>query len=199
MFILGMLYMIASFSIFLDDYDHGNWRQLVIYNSIPPALCFIGSFFILKESPRYYFNKARFDDAFKSIDEMIAKNNSTAKPLDAEEVTISQMYPQQLGLKNWYASVNLKKKPAKLKELLVNFRVTLSIMTIYACYNIQSVGTFVLIPFIFAEATSGFWPLFLAYSVEILALILVTFVIDSKRLGGRRRIAICGLLLLGIV
>lgn len=67
MFIVGMLYMIASFNIFLDDYEHGNWRSLIIYNSIPPALCFIGSYFILKESPRYYFNKARFEDAFNGI------------------------------------------------------------------------------------------------------------------------------------
>jgi Na+/melibiose symporter-like transporter len=70
---------------------------------------------------------------------------------------------------------------------------------IYACYNIQSVGSFVLIPFIFASATKQFWPLLLAYSVEIFAILLVTSVIDSKRMGGRKRIAIVGLIFLASV
>lgn len=60
MFSIGMLYMIGSFNLFLDDYKHGNWRALILYNAIPPILCCIGSFFILRESPRYFFNKAKF-------------------------------------------------------------------------------------------------------------------------------------------
>jgi len=57
----------------------------------------------------------------------------------------------------------------------------------------------VLIPFLFAEVTTAFWPLLLAYTSEIIATLIVACVIDSKKLGGRKRIAIGGLILLSIV
>ena len=70
-YILGILYLIGSCFIFLQDYDHGNWRMLLLVNAIPAFLCFIGSIFILKESPRYYLVIGKYDKAIKQINNML--------------------------------------------------------------------------------------------------------------------------------
>lgn len=68
---LGVLYMIGCCGIFLIDYTHGDWRTLLLVNSIPPLLCFLGSIYYLHESPRYYVDTANFHRAFLGINVMI--------------------------------------------------------------------------------------------------------------------------------
>ena len=56
-FIVGKIYCTGLQMIFLDDYKSGNWRMLLVINSLPLLLCFILSCWFLRESPRYYFTK----------------------------------------------------------------------------------------------------------------------------------------------
>lgn len=52
-FTIGKLYIIACAYIFLEDFEHGNWEDMMIFNSMPALICFVGSIFALQESPRY--------------------------------------------------------------------------------------------------------------------------------------------------
>lgn len=68
---VGKLFGCLLAYLCLDSFDKGDWRKMMVISSIPSLLVFIGSIFIIKESPRYYLNTKEFTLAFESINAMI--------------------------------------------------------------------------------------------------------------------------------
>jgi len=52
-FIIGKVYCTFLCMLLLTGFDSGHWRILTVLNSIPLLLCCMGSYLILRESPRY--------------------------------------------------------------------------------------------------------------------------------------------------
>jgi MFS family permease len=66
----GKIYLICLCFIFLEDYSHGNWRSLILFNVIPSTICFVFSIILLNESPRLYLVHHEYKEAFSSIDQI---------------------------------------------------------------------------------------------------------------------------------
>lgn len=75
-------------------------------------------------------------------------------------------------------------------------RITLSVWTIYVLFNIISCGVAVITPYIYSNAGSTFTASLAAYSSELLAIVLVVYIIDKPVIGGRIKVILYGLFLL---
>jgi hypothetical protein len=71
---LGKLYFVLLCYIFLNDYESGNWRELILFNSLPVFLCFAGTVFLISESPRFILAHGRYSEAFSAINSAIQTN-----------------------------------------------------------------------------------------------------------------------------
>ena len=64
LYVLGKIYLVSLCFIFLNDYQSGNWRGLIKFNTIPVFICFLGSMFYIKETVRYSMAKGKYSEAF---------------------------------------------------------------------------------------------------------------------------------------
>jgi hypothetical protein len=83
---MGKIYMVLTCFIFLEDYTKGNWRGLLLFNSIPAFVCFILSIFTLNESARYLITTGNFTLGFREIIKMGRINNDNSFSLSVKEV-----------------------------------------------------------------------------------------------------------------
>lgn len=60
-FIGGILYMAILVNIFFDNYEEGDWRTVMILNSILGLVAVLLIFFLVDESPRFLFAKLKYD------------------------------------------------------------------------------------------------------------------------------------------
>lgn len=60
-YILGILYVITLAYFFLESFDSGNWRGLLVFNIAPASLCLLGIIFLLWESPRLLIYQKKFE------------------------------------------------------------------------------------------------------------------------------------------
>ncbi|CEM10107.1 unnamed protein product [Vitrella brassicaformis CCMP3155] len=61
LFSVGQIYVIGI--IFLTDprMKHLDWRRLLMYVSIPPAVCFVLAYFLLYESPHFLYDQKQYE------------------------------------------------------------------------------------------------------------------------------------------
>ena len=62
MYVLGKMYLVLSCMFFLDNLQEGNWRGLLLFNSIPALICSVLSMLYLRESARFLLSKGRFTE-----------------------------------------------------------------------------------------------------------------------------------------
>jgi len=70
----GKIYFVMLCYIFLDDYQSGNWRGLILFNSIPVFFCFIGTILYVTESPRFVLANEQYFESFELIKFAIRTN-----------------------------------------------------------------------------------------------------------------------------
>mmetsp|Transcript_8646 Transcript_8646/g.763 ORF Transcript_8646/g.763 Transcript_8646/m.763 type:complete len:90 (-) Transcript_8646:112-381(-) len=73
---LGELFACLLALITMDNLTSGNWRLMLILNSIPAFLLAIGSFIFLLESPRFLAIKEDYTSSFSILDKMAKVNNN---------------------------------------------------------------------------------------------------------------------------
>lgn len=61
--------------IFLKDFQHGNWKMMMVASGIPSLIVFVGGMLRLRESPRFLLASARYEEAFAVFNEMISVNS----------------------------------------------------------------------------------------------------------------------------
>lgn len=76
-FTVGELITCMIAYLFLDTFDSGNWRALVMWSAVPGVLTFILCCCYLEESPRYLLAFQKYDEAFKLINRIIKMNHKT--------------------------------------------------------------------------------------------------------------------------
>lgn len=67
---IGKIYLICLCFIYLEDYETGNWRGMILVNVWPALIVFFGSLFFLYESPRLHLIKEKFSKAFSTINKI---------------------------------------------------------------------------------------------------------------------------------
>lgn len=72
-------------------------------------------------------------------------------------------------------------------------------IAIFMSFNIISTGIQMITPYIYADNDAGFEAAFIAYSSEIVAILVVVGLIDIPKWGGRINVTIYGLLLLAFI
>lgn len=56
----GKIYLCLLCFVFLDDFQTGNWKGLLLVNLFPIAICGLSTLAFLNESPRYYLIHQKF-------------------------------------------------------------------------------------------------------------------------------------------
>lgn len=74
-YIIGILYLIIMCYAFLDSFDQGNWRGLLLANIVPALVCLFGAILLLEESPRMLIYNGNFNAGFGLLDKMGKMNN----------------------------------------------------------------------------------------------------------------------------
>ncbi|CAD8097926.1 unnamed protein product [Paramecium primaurelia] len=183
-FIVGKIYCTGLQMIFLDDYKSGNWRMLLIVNSIPLLLCFICSLIYLRESPRYYFTKQNYDQGFLELEHIGKVNNGTSYQLTDE---------QKQGILEQQQQINQEQQPIKTVQYLFSrqyFKFTLRIWIVFMLTSIIETTLYYLMPFWLGDSQKGFMAQMYMMLAELMAGIVVYFIIDSKKTGGRSKLVL---------
>ncbi|CAD8208345.1 unnamed protein product [Paramecium octaurelia] len=181
-FIIGKIYCTGLQMVFLDDYKSGHWRMLLIVNSIPLFLCFVSSLIYLRESPRYYFTKQNYDQGFLELEHIGKVNNGTAYQLTDE---------QKQGVLEQQQQINQEQEPIKTVKYLfsrqyINF--TIRIWIVFMLTSIIETTLYYLMPFWLGDTQKGFMAQMYMMLAELMAGIVVYFIIDSKKTGGRSKL-----------
>ncbi|CAD8192345.1 unnamed protein product [Paramecium pentaurelia] len=183
-FIVGKIYCTGLQMIFLDDYKSGNWRMLLIVNSIPLLLCFICSLIYLRESPRYYFTKQNYDQGFLELEHIGKVNNGTSYQLADE---------QRQGILEQQQQINQEQEPIKTVRYLFSkqyIKFTLRIWIVFMLTSIIETTLYYLMPFWLGDSQKGFMAQMYMMLAELMAGIVVYFIIDSKKTGGRSKLVL---------
>ncbi|CAD8128532.1 unnamed protein product [Paramecium sonneborni] len=183
-FIIGKIYCTGLQMIFLDDYKSGHWRMLLIVNSIPLLLCFISSLIYLRESPRFYFTKQNYDQGFIELEHIGKVNNGTSYQLTDE---------QKQGILEQQQQINQEQQPIKSIKYLfskqyINF--TIRIWIVFMLTSIIETTLYYLMPFWLGDSQKGFMAQMYMMLAELMAGIVVYFIIDSKKTGGRSKLVL---------
>lgn len=59
-YIVGILYLVLMCFFFLDDFNSGDWRNLLRANAVPATICLVGSIVFLRDSPRLFVAQGDF-------------------------------------------------------------------------------------------------------------------------------------------
>lgn len=62
--------------------------------------------------------------------------------------------------------------------------------------NLQTMSLFLLMPYLFAQNNSSIWSVFIVFVSELFAAVLIYFVIDNKKYGGRIKVLLGSTILL---
>mgnify|MGYP001811061349 FL=1 len=63
-YLTGKFYVIFLCFIFLQNFDEGNWRGLLLVTSLPLLISFLSTI-TLKETPSFLLSKEKFIEAFE--------------------------------------------------------------------------------------------------------------------------------------
>lgn len=85
-FILGRMWTVMLAGFFLVSLSEGNWRAIALCNCIPCFLCFLGTYSLLKESPRYLICQGRIEEGVAGINEMGHVNDDNYIDLHSDDV-----------------------------------------------------------------------------------------------------------------
>ncbi|KAM3128991.1 hypothetical protein pb186bvf_018908 [Paramecium bursaria] len=187
--ITGKIYLVFLCFFYLQDLKTGNWRGMILLNLIPITLAFLGSIFILQETVRFQLAHEQYSQAFKQIDQMSIENNKDNAQLltDNDKDGIIKWQITQRTVKNIEEQGILSRRYVGQ---------TLRIWGLMILANLQNMSLFLLMPYLFAESNSSVWSVFLVFVSELLAAVLIYFVIDNKQYGGRIKVLLGSTLLL---
>ena len=85
---LGKIYAVLLGYVFIEqDLKDTNWKLMMLCGGLPNVIVFIGSYFILEESPRFLLANQRYDEGFDTLNKMIEINhgNNNESPLTLDE------------------------------------------------------------------------------------------------------------------
>jgi len=181
---IGRLYAILLAYIIFTDYHTGNWRLLMIMCSFSSMVVVIGTYFFVKESPRFLISAGRFEEAFKIIDEIgIINKGSDYKRLSENE---------KIGLKNYQEATYKAHEQANLSMIFSKkcLPVTLRLWALWFSFIFFAFGSLVVLPFIFADQKKGFAAILITIAGEVPALFVALFLIDLQNFGRKNSLTL---------
>lgn len=187
--------------IFLDTFDSGNWRALVMWSALPGVITFFLIYFHLRESPRYLLAFQKYEKAFGLIDSLIKENSK------ADTLILSQ--EEKDSLKNWgdhQAKKHENKSFGNPVELFKDGRAKMTPFLWVMWYVLSCVyyGSIFILPTILQEMNqtkssseennNQFKDILLSVLAELPSSILSYFIIEIHWLGRKNSLTITFLL-----
>lgn len=85
-FVLGKMYFVFLWSLFVDDFSRHNWKGLLIGYEIPALIVLVFTALYLEETIRFYINNGKYTKAFLMINDVLLENHdNTVSPLSSQE------------------------------------------------------------------------------------------------------------------
>lgn len=194
-FSLGEIITCLIAYIFLDTFDSGNWRALVMWSAGPGVLTFLLAIFYLEESPRYLLAFQKYDEAFKLINRIIKRNNND------EMLALSQ--EQKDCLRKWGDKQAKKHQDSSFGNPVELFKegrnkITPFLWIMWYVLSCVYYGNIFILPTILqqmnvgneAENTNEFKDMLLSVLAELPSSILSYFIIEIHFLGRKNSLTI---------
>lgn len=179
-FIVGKVYCTLLCMLLLEGFEGGHWRILTALNSLPLLLCCLGTYFILRESPRFLMMKNNFQQAFEEIELIAITNNKESGAVLSEQDKRGLMRTQQM--------LNSGQEP-RFREI-VQQPFTSRMWIVFVLTSILETSIYILMPFWLHSYAKGFLSMMAMMLSELVANLCVGRIIDSTRFGGRQRLVI---------
>ena len=196
-FVFGMIYATIMSLIFMESFDNGNWRGLLLAGALPSLLVLIGTICFVKESPRFLFTAGKFQEAIQCLEKIATINN------EYRNVTLNQQEKEEL-LYWQQENLNKKEKKSTVKKLfkINNLLKTFPLLISWFGLSFNFFGMIFVLPFILGNNNeqletkdpSGIFKYFLILFGELPALFIAYKIIDHKSFG-RKNSTILGHLL----
>ena len=182
---IGRIYALILAYFILEDYHTGNWRLLMIICSLSSLIVAFGVKLYVKESPRFLISIGNFDEGFKMIDYI----GNTNKGDEYTPLTIEE----KIAMKNFQENTFNASEQASVKVLFSKkcLPITLRLWVIVLSLIFFSLGSLVILPFIFSETQKGFGTMMIAVAGELPSVILSFILIDLKNFGRKNSLTIC--------
>lgn len=181
---VGKIWAVLLAYIFLDSFDSGNWRGLMITSSITSLVVVYGMIYYVQESPRFLLSIGEHDKAIDIINQIgvINKENTYINLSNAE---IDELKQIQNKIFNTEEQAN-----PKVLFSEKNLPITWRLWVIWFALIFIEFGQYVILPFIIQSQKGGFSTLLLAIIGEIPAIIVSLYFIDKHSLGRKNTLSI---------
>lgn len=186
---IGKLYgTLLAYGV-LTDLKAGDWRRLVLWSALMPAVTLAISWCFLLESMRFSLVTRRFTELHHSFNQIVRWNNKmrmcgssrVCEELTPYELTRVIEAQDKQGYTHEVASYSMLFTSKWL-------RITLLLWAIYFNLNSMFYGQMALLPYLIIESNKGILSMFTTILGEVPVIVLTYYMIDHVSFGRRKSV-----------
>lgn len=194
-FSLGKFYAVIVAKFCLDNLHSGNWRAMLIWCSLPSLIVWAGTWYFVKESPRFLIAVNRIEEGVEVLNHMAKVNH----PFSTEIVSNDDIE----DLINWQKGMFIHGEAANIKVLFTEKykRITILMWIMWFTLNFTFYGMIFILPFILSAlegssggGTEGLNGLLVTIAGEIPSIVIALFIIEREHFGRKGTIVYSNIL-----